>query len=70
MADVRLKHMTFRGETTFPFYDGELKVVSGVITIPSGRYEWFSKAYQRGFRLDPETDLEVNLPEVTAKISA
>lgn len=55
MADTRLKHVTLEIDTAIYFYDGELPVEKGIVTIPDGRAEWGGVAYLRGYRVDPDT---------------
>jgi hypothetical protein len=52
---VRLRHVTFAADSRIYFYDGELPVEAGVVTIPSGRPEWAAAAWVRGYRFDADT---------------
>lgn len=55
MAEVRLKHVVHEIDTVIFFYDGELPVVGGVVTIPDGNDNWAGAAYIHGYQIDPDT---------------
>lgn len=77
MADIRLRHVTFAADTRMYFYDGELPVEAGVVTIPSGRPEWGAAAWVRGYRFDADSGEQlaphqiqerINQPEPVAEV--
>jgi len=63
MADLKLKHIFLEIDTILAFYDGELPVVAGVVTVPSGHPEWVAQALRQGWEIDPETGASVSLEE-------
>lgn len=60
MADVALKHVTFREDTMFYFYEGELPVKKGTLVIDDENQGLVRRAYALGYRLDPETEEEIS----------
>lgn len=60
MANVALLHLTFREDTMFYFYDGELPVNKGVLVIDDENQGLVRRAYALGYRLDPSTEEEIS----------
>lgn len=69
MADIALKHVTFAADTRIYFYDGELPVVGGVVTIPSGRPEWGAAAWVRGYRFDANSGEQLAPHQVQERLT-
>lgn len=68
MADIELMHITFRADTTFYFYEGELPVKDGVLTISDENQGLVRRAYALGYRLDPETGVELSPEAVQTRL--
>jgi hypothetical protein len=68
MADLAMKHRIYDIDSHVYFYDGSLPVKKGVITIPSGRWEWAANAYLRGYELDAETGKTLTPSEIHRRI--
>ena len=58
MALTKMKHPILKIDTRLYFYSGEAKVVKGVAHIKSDHPEWVQNAWLRGYRIDPETNVE------------
>jgi len=63
MADLTLRHVTWKGSRIFIFYTGQIKVREGVLTIPHHHPEWVRVAWVNGYRVDPATGKAMSLAE-------
>lgn len=70
MANLKLKHPVFKEDAGIAFYEGDLPIIKGVVTIPNGKKEWAASAWLRGYRLDAETGQPLTPEEVQERISA
>lgn len=58
MADaIRLQHVNIRIDTNLYFYDGEVPVVGGVVTLDNE--VWARNAWLRGYRINADTGEQV-----------
>jgi hypothetical protein len=60
MAEQRLKHVVFEIDSVLYFYDGELPVEGGVVTIPDGADVWAGAAWVQGYQIEAETGEHVD----------
>lgn len=58
MADaIRLQHVNIRIDTNLYFYDGEVPVVGGVVTLDNE--VWARNAWLRGYRINADTGEQI-----------
>lgn len=70
MAEQRLKHVVYVVDSVLYFYDGELPVKEGVVTIPDGKGDWAGAAWIGGYQIDAETGEQLDWTAVTERASA
>ena len=58
-ATIRLRHVAWTTDGTLNFYDGSVRVHGGVVELPLGQRHWHVKAWLDGYRLDPDTGIEI-----------
>lgn len=69
MADLAMKHLTHEADAMVYYYDGELPVKAGVVVIPDGRDDLFTRVWQKGYRRDPVTGKDLNPEDARALLS-
>lgn len=73
MGTIFLKHIypNELPDQKFYFYEGECGVHYGVIELPQDpAFEhWAKRAWLKGFRLDPETGVEISMDELLAMLA-
>lgn len=67
MAEQRLKHVVFNIDSVLYFYDGELPVKEGVVTVPDGNDVWAGSAWVQGYQLDADTGEQLSWTDVTER---
>ena len=53
--NVRLKHSISSADEVLYFYDGELPVKQGVVSVPGDRPEWVRRAWIMGYDRDAKS---------------
>jgi hypothetical protein len=67
MAEQRLKHVVFNIDSVLYFYDGELPVKEGVVTVPDGADVWAGAAWVQGYQIDADTGEPLSWTDVTER---
>ena len=62
--NVRLKHSIHEADSVLYFYDGELPVKEGVVSVPADRPEWVRNAWINGYDRDPKTGEYIRFEEL------
>jgi hypothetical protein len=59
-----LQHTVYTVDGMFYFYDGELPMKAGVITVPNTRPDVIANAFKRGFQIDPKSGAPYSIEDL------